>query len=110
VHLLPCHRPTGSLEPAPRTSLRADSAHGQWEGYWSVANEAYYTRCVRADGGEQWYRVADDDSREQLAEARVIPLRRVHGRMLLVPASKDRRLMLVGTLRRRSRAAREVAR
>jgi len=127
VHLLPCHRPIGSLESAPRTSLRADSAHEQWEGYWSVADEGYYAHCVRADGSEQWYRVADEESREHVAEPRVIPLRPrltrdvrgtpararrpgVPDQMLLVPASQGRRLILVGTTRRRSRAAREVAR
>ena len=128
MHLLPCHRPIGSLESAPRTSLRADSAHEQWEGYWSVADEGYYAHCVRADGSEQWYRVADEESREHVAEPRVIPLRPrltrdirgtpahdarrpgVSDQMLLVPASQGRHLILVGTSRRRSRAAREVAR
>jgi len=113
------------LESAPRTSLREDSAHEQWEGFWSVADEGYYTRCVRADGSEQWYRVVDEAPR--VAEPRVISLRArltrdvlraaahdarragVPDQMMLMPASKGRRLTLVGTLRR-SRAAREAAR
>ena len=120
MHLLPCHRPIGSLESAPRTSLRADSAHGQWEGFWSLGDEGYCTRCVRADGSEQWFRIADDASREHIEEPRVMPLRArltrdarraaAPNQMLLAPASDSRGLILVGTLRPRARAAREVAR
>ncbi|HEY8176028.1 MAG TPA: hypothetical protein VIF32_10065 [Gemmatimonadaceae bacterium] len=110
------------MESAPRTSLRVDSVHERWEGYWSVADEGYYARCVRADGSEQWYRFAHEDSRENVADPRVIPLRprltrdvrRTPRRdeprtpsdrqMLLVTAAKGRRPILVGTSRRRSRA------
>lgn len=76
VQLLPCNRPTGILESAPRTSLRADSAHERWEGFWSVSDEGYYTRCVRDDGSQQWYRVADEVSNESITDSRVIPFRR----------------------------------
>ena len=64
MHLLPCNHPQGSLESAPCTSLRAprarlDSPQDRWEGFWRVADERYYTRCIRADGTAQWYRIAD---------------------------------------------------
>src|SRR5688500_10350041 len=55
VDLIPCNRPQGPLESAPRTSLRADSAQGRWEGFWCVTDDRYYARCVRADGTEQWH-------------------------------------------------------
>jgi len=55
VDLLPCNRPQGQLESAPRTSLRADSAQERWEGFWCVTDDRYYALCVRADGTEQWH-------------------------------------------------------
>jgi hypothetical protein len=107
-----------------------DSARERWEGYWSVADEGYYARCVRADGSEQWYRFAEELSGERVTETRVLPLRPRLTRdvrdvrdvrrtlsynaprtragdarhMLLVSAGKGRRPILVGTSRRRSRA------
>ena len=53
------------LESAPKTSLRADSEQEQWEGFWSVADEHYYTRCVRADGAESWFRMVDEAPRDE---------------------------------------------
>src|SRR5204863_9406392 len=78
VHLLPCSPPTGRLEPAPRTSLRADSAQERWEGWWDVGDESYYARSIRADGSDQWYRFADErcDAPEGRADTRVLILRR----------------------------------
>jgi hypothetical protein len=108
VHLLPCSPPTGSLESAPRTSLRDDSAYVRWEGFWCVADEGYYARGVRADGTEQWYRIADEDLRAHV-EPRVLTLRprnarHAHTRMLLVRPSEGRLPILIGTSRRGSRA------
>ena len=111
MHLLPCKRPIGSLESAPRTSLRADSSHERWEGYWCVADEGYYARCVRADGSEQWYRVADEGARESVAEPRVLPLRprttrdiqrtiTNDGRRMLLLSRVGQRPILVGSRRR----------
>lgn len=120
VHLLPCNRPTGRLEPAPRTALSQDSAHVRWEGFWCVADEGYYTRSVREDGREQWYRVADETTlvTRRSRRARVLPLRRVIvtldgrrvltntvGRVCLLGSSTSKRTILVGTSRRRSRLA-----
>ena len=67
MHLLRCNPPQGSLESAPRTSLRADSAQERWEGFWCADDDRYYTRCARADGSEQWYRFAYENT------ARVLP-------------------------------------
>ena len=106
MHLRPCSRPSGSLESAPRTSLRADAAHERWEGYWCVADEDYYTRCIRSDGTEQWFRIADE--MRVVVEPRVLTLRprtatQVNTRMLLVRPSEGRLPILIGTSRRGSR-------
>ena len=109
VQLLPCVRPDGLMESAPRTSLRADSPQERWEGFWCVTDERYYTRCVRDDGAEQWYRLVDEApaSEADVTRPRVIRFpSSVAGRpevfgMRLV--SRDgRRPILVGTARRRS--------
>jgi hypothetical protein len=117
VQLIPCPRPDDELEAAPPTSLRRDTALERWDGFWSVASERYYARCTQRDGSERWYRVADElrgddtDGSGQRAlsvssgigwtgAARVGPMRWFPGR---------RRPILVGTLRRRPRAA-EVGR
>ena len=97
------------MESAPRTSLRADSARERWEGYWCIADEGYYTRCVGPDGSDQWFRFADEDTRVALAEARVLTLRpkdtkHLHTRMVLLRPSQGRRPILVGTSRRDTRA------
>lgn len=74
MHLLPCHRPTGTLERAPRTSLQP-CAHEipdgeQWDGFWSLDDEQYYARCIERGGREIWYHIADDPG------ARILPFRR----------------------------------
>lgn len=114
MQLLPCNRPAGALERAPRTSLTADSPREQWEGFWSVADEQYYTRCVRDDTVEQWYRVVDEAPRPRAREASVIPLRPRGGRvypathhMLLVTPADGARAILIGGSRRRAPALRQ---
>jgi len=109
VQLLPCQPPQGQLESAPRTSLRADTAHERWEGFWSVTDESYYTRCVRTDGTEAWFRFADEETRLVVADERVLTLRPRHARhlrtrMLLLRPSASRHTILVGTSRRDTRA------
>jgi hypothetical protein len=116
VQLLPCKRPVGPLESAPRTSLREDSAQERWEGFWSTVDEGYYARCTTPDGAENWYRVADE-SRRRGREVRVIPLRRAlthrsdgtrtitTSRMLYV-ARERQRPILIGTSRRTPRVTR----
>jgi hypothetical protein len=91
--------------------LRADSAQERWEGYWDVSDESYYARCVRADGSDQWYRVADEHHEATVrGDARVLVLRRPGitragvARMAVVGRANGG-TMLVGTWRRRARAA-----
>lgn len=123
VQLLPCHRPTGSLESAPRTSLRVEAEHGQgeWEGFW-CDDERYYARCARPDGSEQWYRIEDErgvlqfrprplrgraPGARSLTTARLArsgpPMPPRHA--MLVSARHGGRAMLVGTWRRRGARA-----
>jgi hypothetical protein len=111
VQLLPCNRPSGTLESAPRTALRTDSALERWEGFWSVDDDGYYTRCIGADGNSHWYRIADEAARKPVLEARVLPLRPLHGRefpvthrMLLLSPADGRRPILVGSSKRAPRA------
>ena len=85
--------------------MRADSAQEQWEGFWCLGDERYYTRCVRADGGEQWYRI--DDTRS----AKVLPFRRTltqDVRRTVMLGRYGQRCILVRTSRsaRRTRGAR----
>jgi len=115
VHLLPCNPPTGQLEPAPRTALRADSAQERWEGYWGVADEAYYARSVRTDGTDQWYRLADEGSALADRGARILPLRRPGASRsnvsrMAVFSRAGERTILVGTSRRRAHARRDAER
>lgn len=112
VQLLPCNRPTGSLETAPRTSLRADSPQETWEGFWCIADEGYYTRCTHADGHECWFRLADESPREEHSDgprARIIKFSssRAHEDVMAMRlmAARGRRPILVGTSRRRARPA-----
>lgn len=108
MQLLPCVRPNGSLESAPHTSLRADTPQERWDGFWCETDERYYTRCVRGDGAEQWYRLVDEapDRDGDGMRSRVIRFRssvtartEVFGMRLV---SRDgRRPILVGTARRR---------
>lgn len=59
VQLLPCQRPTGTLECAPCTSLRADAEGGDLQGFWREQDGEYYAQRVAEDGSEQWFRIAD---------------------------------------------------
>lgn len=119
MHLLPCNRPIGTLESAPRTSLRADSAHERWDGFWSDLDGRYYTRCTRHTGSEQWYRFGEESagaaSRVSVRETRVLPLRlrgralgaervQSNARRMLLLSRDGGRPILVGTSRRRSTA------
>jgi hypothetical protein len=107
VRLLPCNPPNGSLESAPRTSLRKDTRDERWDGFWCLADEKYYARCTSAHGVEQWYRVVDEPRSESVVEprkARVLPLRRRDARArndvsrtMLLWAPSGRRPILVGT-------------
>ncbi len=112
VQLLPCNCPTGSLETAPRTSLRADTAGERWEGFWSTADEGYYTRCSYADGSDAWFRLVDEAPREERFErprSRVIKFSSNRAGADVVAmrlmAARGRRPILVGTSRRRPRSA-----
>ena len=113
VQLLPCNRPHGALEVAPRSALCVDSATETWEGFWCLADERHYSRCVRADGAEQWYHLVDEVPRGRAREPRVIPLRPRGGRdfpvtrhMMLVTPADGSRAILIGGSRRGSRAER----
>jgi hypothetical protein len=109
VRLLPCARPSGILESAPRTSLRADSADESWDGFWSVADGSYHARCTRSDGSQQWFRIADELIRVREDDARVIVLRPARAeargarRMLLLQRGKGlgSRNVLVGVFNRK---------
>ncbi|HEU4993660.1 MAG TPA: hypothetical protein VFT29_02535 [Gemmatimonadaceae bacterium] len=108
MHLSPCSPPQGSLESAPRTSLRADTPHESWDGFWCLADEGYYTRCRRSDGTEQWYRIAESRVRV-VPDSAVLTLRprsarHDNSKMMLVRPSHGRVPMLIGTSRRGSRS------
>ena len=112
MQLLPCNRPTGSLEAAPRTSLRADSPQEKWDGFWCVADEGYYTRCTYTDGRECWFRMADETPRDDHFDgprARVIRFSSKRATEDVVAmrliSSRGRRPVLVGASRRRARPA-----
>ena len=110
MQLLPCKRPAGPLETAPRTSLCVDSVQERWEGFWSVEDDGYYTRCVRSDA-ESWFRIVDEPARARVRDARVLPLRPRGGRefpithrMVLLTPADGSRAILVGGVRRAPRA------
>lgn len=109
MHLLPCNPPQGSLERAPCTSLslpatRVDSPEDRWEGFWRVADERYYTRCIRADGSEHWYRIDDERATRVLQ----FPLASVDTRRTVMVGRYGQRSILVRTARvsRRARGTR----
>jgi hypothetical protein len=97
-------------------------AHERWDGFWCVADERYYTRCIQLDGSEQWYRIGDESApspvKRNSKSTRIIPMRprRVatpDGRLALTPdvrrtllfvsARSGGREILVGSSRRRAR-------
>ena len=97
MQLLPCERPSGPLESAPRTSLSGPATLAQWEGFWG-ADERYYARCTQVDGGQQWYRVDDVPAGRRRRDTRVIPLRpRADDGRAVIAAS--RRLVVFGSRR-----------
>lgn len=96
--------------------MRADSAQERWEGWWDVSDESYFARCVRADGSDQWYRVADEQrsAPDERSDARVLILRRPGVRRagsarMAVIGRANGGTMLVGSIRRRA-TARDVER
>jgi hypothetical protein len=112
VQLLPCNRPTGSLESAPRTSLRADTEQETWAGFWSLTDDAYYTCCTDAAGREYWFRMADETPRDDSWDrprARVIKFSSSRAAedvvMMRLMTAQGRKPILVGASRRRSRPA-----
>ena len=112
MQLLPCDRPAGSLETAPRTSLRADSEQESWEGFWCVSDEGYYTRCTYADGRECWFRLADEMPRDEYQDARRARVIKFSSKRagedvvaMRLLGVQGRRPILVGTSRRRTRPA-----
>lgn len=98
MHLVPSNHPEGTLEVAPRTALRENSAQERWDGFWCIADDRYYARCTRADGSVQWFRFAAERVRVR-RETPVLPMRRVS----YVP-----RTVLVGRYGRRSIMIRSV--
>lgn len=111
MRLVPCSPPSEPLDAAPRTALLRDLEPGaDWEGFWSRATDAYYTRCITRAGTTHWYRIADETAvavaaAPALADAaRVLPfrgdaMRRVS---LILAASPNGRPMLVGSSARRA--------
>jgi hypothetical protein len=92
--------------------LRADSAQEKWDGFWSLADEGYYTRCTHADGRECWFRLADEAPRDEPSgrfRAGIIKFSssRAHDDVVTMRlmAAHGRRPILVGTSRRRARPA-----
>jgi hypothetical protein len=111
MRLVPCTAPTEPLDAAPRTALLRDLEPGtDWEGFWSRATDAYYTRCTTSAGATHWYRISDDSEAGLTranpgSSARVLPfrgdaMRRVS---LILAASPSGRQMLVGSARRATR-------
>ena len=110
MRLVPCSPPSEPLDAAPRTALLRDPEPGtDWEGFWSRATDAYYTRCTTHEGTTHWYRITDETmelagTTPVTAAARVLPfrgdtMRRVS---LILAASPNGRPMLVGSSARRA--------
>src|SRR5690242_11321473 len=69
MHLVSCATPQEPLEDAPRTALLADLTEGErWEGFWS--SDAYFVRCTRAGGEVEWFRLADDEDKQDRLNGR----------------------------------------
>jgi hypothetical protein len=111
MRLVPCSPPTEPLDAAPRTALLRDPEPGtDWEGFWSHANDDYYTRCTTSDGVIHWYRITDDAENgltlaPGIGTTRVLPFRgdAMRRSSLILAASPSGRPMLVGTARRSAR-------
>ena len=111
MRLVPCSPPAEPLDAAPRTALLADLEPGtDWEGFWSHATDAYYTRCTTPAGATHWYRISDDSEggltlTASGTGARVLPFRGDAMRRipLILAASPSGRPMLVGSARRGAR-------
>jgi hypothetical protein len=108
MHLVSCARPSGPLERAPRTSLRVNTDVERWEGFWSVVDEAYYARCTRPDGAEEWFCYVEEPAAVSAPDHTVrrygvsaeTQRRRV---MLLLTKSVGTRGVLVGSAHRKAR-------
>lgn len=98
MQLVPCLPPEGVLEPAPGTSLRTAAAGEHWDGFWRLADERFYTRCVSASG-ERWFRIADVAQARPSARVIVFPAARPSPRMFV--GRYRGQAMLVGTRPRR---------
>lgn len=109
MQLVPCARPSGPLERAPRTSLRVNTDAERWDGFWSVVDEAYYARCTSLGGTEEWFCYVEVPDRDVAPpEPKTYRIRRTtetQGRrvMLLLTRSVGRRGVLVGSAHRRAR-------
>lgn len=129
MHLVACATPQEPLEDAPRTALLADLTEGErWEGFWS--SDAYFVRCTRATGDIEWFRLADDEEKQDRLNGRkqdksdnqdkqdatrvlMFPMRGVHAASakprrqtrVVVAKGPDGRRMLVGTANRAPRHA-----
>ena len=110
MRLVPCSPPSEPLDAAPRTALLRDPEPGtDWDGFWSQATDAYYTRCTTREGAMHWHRITDETM--ELAGAnpvsmapRVLPFRGDGMRRvaLILAASPSGRPMLVGSSARRA--------
>lgn len=110
MHLTPCNRPAGILEPAPSTSLREAAAGEQWDGFWCVADGRHYSRSTARDGSVRWFRIADDaaprlKARRKAAQVVPFPMPECAEPRMLVGRYRGQ-AMLVGTRRRREPAER----
>jgi hypothetical protein len=111
MRLVPCSPPSEPLDAAPRTALLRDPEPGtDWEGFWSRATDAYYTRCTTHEGATHWYRITDETMDPagvvpMAAAPRVLPFRGEAMRRvsLILAASPNGRQMLVGGSARRPR-------
>src|SRR5258708_40216416 len=110
MRLVPRSPPLEALDASPRTALLRDPEPGtDWEGFWSRATDAYYTRCATQEGTTHWYRIPDETmelagANPVTTAARVLPfrgdaMRRVS---LILAASPSGRPMLVGSSARRA--------
>ena len=59
MHVVACAAPSGSLEPAPLTSLPIDLTVGNTEltAFWGGDDDYYLCAASEVEGAEQWYRI-----------------------------------------------------